>query len=278
MTMDGVKQGSVRTPAVAGQFYPGNPEQLEVQVRSYLVETGEQEDVIGAVMPHAGYIYSGAVAGETASHLNVTDRVIVLGPNHTGWGSAVSVYPSGAWHLPFGDIPVDESLASRIIKGIDLAQADDMAHMREHSIEVQLPFLHYRKGGAFRFVPVTLSMMNRENCRRLGEGLAEVITASGGEILIVASSDMTHYESHESASDKDSKAIERILALDPDGLLDTVASRDISMCGVIPTTVMLHAAKTLGAKGARLIRYTTSGETSGDYNQVVGYAGVVVYR
>ena len=276
--MDGANRENVRSPAVAGQFYPDNPQKLESQVRSYLVEPEATVGVIGAVMPHAGSIYSGAVAGETASHLDVPGRVIVLGPNHTGLGPAVSVFPAGSWTFPFGEIPVDRDLASKIIEATGLAEADEIAHVREHSIEVQLPFLHYRRGEDFAFVPMTLSMINTDKCRRIGEGLADVILDSDDDILMVASSDMTHYESHDSAKAKDSEAIDRILDLDPVGLLDTVSSLRISMCGVIPTAVMLFAANALGAAKARLIRYTTSGEISGDYDHVVGYAGVVVYK
>lgn len=276
--MDTVTKEKIRSPAVAGQFYPANPNKLEEQVGSYLFDAAPPAGVIGAVMPHAGYIYSGAVAGETASHFTVPGRVIVLGPNHTGLGSAVSVYPTGSWQMPFGDVPIDEGLASRIIDSIGPAEPDRSAHMREHSIEVQLPFLYYRRGSEFAFVPITLAMLDERTCSRLGEGLAGVIRESGDDILIVASSDMTHYESQQSAKVKDTLAIERILDLDPEGLLDTVHARRISMCGVIPTAVMLFAAKAMGAAGARLIRYTTSGETSGDFDHVVGYAGIVVHK
>jgi len=267
-----------RQPAVAGQFYPGSADQLQAQVDGFL-KTGETEQgIIGAVLPHAGYVYSGSVAGETVSRLAVPETVVILGPNHTGLGSAVSVFPEGNWAMPFGNVPIAQDLAKTIIQKVGLAEADDMAHLREHSIEVQLPFLHYRRNAPLRFVPVTLSALSTEDCRLIGESLAGIIDKWDDEILLIASSDMTHYESHQAATRKDTEAIERILAMDPEGLIKTVYSRKISMCGIIPTAVLLFAAKAMGATGARLVRYTTSGETSGDYDQVVGYAGILVHK
>jgi AmmeMemoRadiSam system protein B len=221
-------------------------------------------------------MFSGSVAGETAAAIQIPDNVIILGPNHTGIGPAVSVYPGGAWRMPFGDVPVDESLVSAILERFELAMRDETAHIREHSIEVQLPFLYFGGNRDLSFVPITLSMLGKEECRLLGKALAEVITGCEEEVLLVSSSDMTHYESQHSAREKDTEAINRIVDLDPEGLFELVVGRGISMCGIIPTTVMLHAALTLGAREARLIRYATSGEVTGDYAQVVGYAGIVV--
>lgn len=266
----------LRYPAVAGRFYSGTAQNLEREVAGYLSGEHSAVKAIGAVMPHAGYIYSGAVAGVTAASLTVPPVVIILGPNHTGLGPGVSVYPGGHWHMPFGDIPVNGSLARQIAEESDLPVLDETAHAREHSLEVILPFLHYRRGDDLSFVPITLSMMSRDECRILGEALSRVIARCREEILIVSSSDMTHYESHDSAKAKDSDAISRILDLDPDGLLEIVSRRRITMCGVIPTAVMLYAAIALGATKARLVRYATSGEVSGDYDQVVGYAGIIV--
>jgi AmmeMemoRadiSam system protein B len=267
-----------RQPAVAGHFYPGSADQLQVQVSGFIKSIVTEARVLGAVMPHAGYVYSGSVAGETVSHLAIPETVIILGPNHTGLGPAVSVFPEGKWLMPFGSVPIAGELAKTIVEKIELAEADESAHLREHSIEVQLPFLHYQRKGKWQFVPITLSNLATRECRQVGESLAGIIREAEGEILLVASSDMTHYESHQSATTKDAEAIERILDLDPEGLIKTVFSRKISMCGIIPTAVMLYATKALGATGARLIRYTTSGETSGDYEQVVGYAGILVHK
>jgi hypothetical protein len=268
--------GPIRDPAVAGQFFPGTAPELEKAVTGYLTTATEPEKAIGTVMPHAGYIYSGAVAGETAASIKVPGTVIILGPNHTGLGPAVSVFPGGSWHMPFGNVPVNEGLADQILERCELANPDQLAHLREHSIEVQLPFLRYARGEDFDTVPITVSRLGKDECRIVGKALADVISSSSEEILLVASSDMTHYETHQSAKAKDSEAIAKILDLDPDGLMDIVASRHISMCGIFPTTIMLYAAMALGATGARLVRYATSGEVSGDYEKVVGYAGIIV--
>ena len=268
--------GILRQPAVAGRFYPGTAEDLKREVAGYLTGEQESETAIGAVMPHAGYVYSGAVAGETAAAMRIPREVIILGPNHTGLGPGVSVYPGGHWRMPFGDVPVNDELAAVIINETELPVPDETAHAREHSLEVILPFLYYAGGEDLSFVPITLSMMSRDECRIMGEALSRVITNRDEEILIVSSSDMTHYESHEEAKEKDSDAISRILDMDPDGLIEVVSRRRITMCGIIPTAVMLYAAVSLGATQAKLVRYTTSGEVSGDYNQVVGYAGIIV--
>jgi AmmeMemoRadiSam system protein B len=266
----------LRMPAVAGRFYPGTPQDLEREVTGYLSGSPHPEKAIGAVMPHAGYIYSGAVAGETAAAIKIPRDVIVLGPNHTGLGAAVSVFPGGHWQMPFGDVPVNESLARQIIDESELPVSDEIAHAKEHSLEVILPFLYYGGGEDLSFVPVTLSTISRDECRALGSALSRIIASRDEEILIVSSSDMTHYESHDSAKAKDSDAIARILDMDPDGLIEVVSRRRITMCGIIPTAVMLYAAIALGATQARLVRYATSGEVSGDYDQVVGYAGIIV--
>ena len=265
-----------REPAVAGRFFPGNSEELEQTVAGYLISETEPQSAIGAVMPHAGYIYSGPIAGQTAASLIIPRTVIILGPNHTGMGPAVSVFPGGSWRMPFGDVAVNSALVEQILQRCELAHPDQLAHLREHSIEVQLPFLRYARGTELDFVPITVSRLGKDECRMIGKAIADVINDREDEILLVASSDMTHYETHASAKAKDSEAISKILDLDPDGLMDVVASRDISMCGIFPTAIMLHAAMALGATSARLVRYGTSGEVSGDYEKVVGYAGIIV--
>jgi AmmeMemoRadiSam system protein B len=266
----------LRQPAVAGRFYSGTAENLEREVTAHLSAGQELQDAIGAVMPHAGFVYSGAVAGETASEIRIPRNVIVLGPNHTGLGPGISVFPGGHWRMPFGDVPVNGELAALIVNESELAVPDETAHAREHSLEVILPFLYYAGEKNLSFVPITLSMMSRDECRMLGEALSRVIAGREEKILLVSSSDMTHYESHDSAKEKDSEAISRILEMDPDGLIEVVSRRRITMCGIIPTAVMLYAAIALGATKARLVRYATSGEVSGDYNQVVGYAGIII--
>jgi AmmeMemoRadiSam system protein B len=275
--MEEKRKDTIRQPAVAARFYSGSADTLKAEVMGYLGQERKPVRAIGAVMPHAGYMYSGGVAGETAAAMEIPNDVIILGPNHTGLGPAVSVYPNGVWRMPFGDLSINETLAQKILSRCELATPDEMAHLREHSIEVQLPFLYYRGDHDLTFVPIALSMLEKDECRLLGKALADIISELKEDTLLVSSSDMTHYESHQSAKEKDSEAIARILDLDPDGLLDVVQGRRISMCGIIPTAVMLYAALSLGARGASLVRYSTSGDVSGDYEQVVGYAGIIVY-
>ncbi len=268
----------IRHPAVAGQFYPAHPDELARQVRATFRPLPVQAGVLGVVLPHAGYVYSGAVAGETLSRVEVPARVVVLGPNHTGMGSPIAVYPGGSWEMPGGEFPVDEAMVARLLEEMPGAEADPVAHRREHSLEVQLPFLQQRRGSPPLITPIVLSSLSAGICRTLGEALARAVQAAREPVLLVASSDMNHYESQDVTRDKDEEALREVLALSPDNLLAVTARRRISMCGVIPVAVMLHAALALGAEKAELVRHATSGEVSGDYGHVVGYAGVVVSR
>ncbi len=267
----------LRHPVVADRFYSGTEDSLRAEVLNLIGPDRGPDQAIGAVMPHAGYVYSGSIAGKTAAAIPIPRNVVLLGPNHTGRGPADSVFPGGFWRMPFGDVPVNEPLSERILDRCELATSDETAHLTEHSIEVQLPFLYYGGNRDLCILPIIFSMLGKEECRLVGKALADVISDHEEDILMIASSDMTHYESRESAKTKDSDAIARILDLDPDGLLEVVFARKISMCGVIPTAVMLYASLALGAREAKLVQYGTSGEVSGDYNQVVGYAGITVY-
>lgn len=220
-------------------------------------------DALGVVSPHAGYIYSGAVAEAVFSAIKPKPTYIVLGTNHTGLGK-----PFG---LDTGEVPVDKELAKAIMEGSDYIEEDHLCHEYEHSIKAQLPFL---QKAAFAFVPIIISHADKSTYEKIGKELAR---AAGKNITVIASSDMTHYEPHEAAKKKDMAAIEKILALDTGGFLETVEKYNISMCGAAPTAVMMEYAIARGAKSAKLIKYQTSGETSGDYSAVVGYAGIVVY-
>ncbi len=274
----------IRPPAVAGQFYPLDERELAREVRkTFTTGAPPVPGVIGVVMPHAGYVYSGAVAGETISRVEVPGRVVVLGPNHTGLGAPISLFPGGRWMMPFGEVPVDVELAALLAEELPRAQRDAGAHVREHSLEVQLPFLHYRflRSGdrpPLRVTPMVLSHLPPRLCRETGEALARAITRLKEPVLIVASSDMNHYESEEVTQEKDRAALAPLLDLDPDRLLAAVGEGRISMCGVVPAAAMLHAALALGARKATLVRHTTSAEVSGDYEHVVGYAGIIVSR
>ncbi len=264
-----------RSPAVAGTFYPAGAESLNTELDRLTPFIAKKKKAIGIISPHAGYIYSGAVAGELISSVIIPKKIILIGPNHTGLGSPGAVMSEGTWDLPNGTVNIDSGLAGKIINNSKILTSDKTAHQREHSIEVQIPFfLHQRHD--IDIVPITLMGLDRNLCRELGHSIAKAIKSVDEDVLIVASSDMTHYETAESAERKDKMAIDKVLALDPEGLIDTVTLNQISMCGVIPATVMLFAAKELGAKKASLVRYTNSGAVSGDYEQVVGYAGMMV--
>ena len=264
----------VRSPAVAGQFYPANPSILEKEVSSYTKEV-KRENAIGVIAPHAGYIYSGKVAGSVYSRINIPKDVIIVGPNHTGLGEPEAVMCSGTWHMPGGDVEINTTLSESLIKNSKYLRDDHFAHLREHSIEVQIPFLqHFRKD--LRIVPIAMMSMDYTICQDIAHAVARAVKGFKEPVLIVASSDMTHYESDKSAREKDKKAIDKVLALEPEELLKTVRDHRITMCGVIPATIMLLACKELGATKAELVDYATSAETSGDYDHVVGYAGMIV--
>jgi AmmeMemoRadiSam system protein B len=267
----------IRSPAVAGQFYPGSESALVKTLDTLIpdIQAEKKKEALAVVSPHAGYIYSGGVAGETIGRIKVPENVIILGPNHTGYGASVALMDQGAWDMPMGEVPINEKLASEIKNCVEQVQVDEVAHRFEHSLEVQVPFLqHLQKN--LKIAPIVVSHISYDTCVSVGEGLAEAIKSFNRPVLIVASTDMSHYESRQSASSKDSLALDRIKALDPKGLYQTVVGNRISMCGVMPTTVALAAALALGAQNAELVRYTDSGETSGDTSKVVGYAGLVI--
>jgi MEMO1 family protein len=268
---------AIRHPAVAGRFYPGDPETLLAEVQSYESPAQEPLPAIGCISPHAGYMYSGHVAGAVYAHIALPERCIIMCPNHTGMGTPLSIMSEGKWETPLGEVPIDTNLASSVIERFSLLKEDSLAHRAEHAIEVQLPFLQARRRD-LRFVPIALGTSQFDALARLGETVAEVVSAQSAPVLIIASSDMNHYESDRVTRVKDHKAIEPILALDARGLYDVVMKEDISMCGFGPAVAMLTAAKTLGASKAELIKYATSGDVSGDRDMVVGYAGVVVRK
>jgi MEMO1 family protein len=264
-----------RQPAVAGRFYPAQREALIQEVETHIERDASKGQVIGIVAPHAGFKYSGDVAGAVYSRIKIPDTVILLGPNHTGRGEAVAVMTQGTWSTPMGDIAIDRNMAEAICEETDLAKPDSIAHQFEHSLETQLPFLQYFKK-EFQIVPICLKSLKISTCKLLAEGITNAINRVGRPVLLVASSDMTHFESHSAAKNKDSKAIACIKNRAPDDLYKTVRSENISMCGVNPVTVMLLCSERLGAKEAELVKYMTSGEVTGDMEKVVGYAGMII--
>lgn len=265
----------LRTAVVAGQFYSGNKERLQSDVEALMV-AAIPEPSIALMSPHAGYLYSGAVAGKTFSHVKIPKEVIIIGPNHHGRGHAAAVYAHGAWETPLGRVEIAASLAERLLAECPMAADDYTAHLDEHSLEVQVPFLQHTSPG-LQIVPLCIGRMPLDTLQALGDGLARVISSCGEAPLIVASTDMTHYESGETARQKDSLALDRVMALDPEGLYEVVYENKISMCGVLPTVVMLRAALALGATQAELVAYSNSGDVTGDQSSVVGYAGVRVF-
>jgi hypothetical protein len=272
---------AIRQPAVAGRFYPGNPQRLRDDIESYLTApsaaVGEPKlAAVGCVVPHAGYMYSGHVAGAVYRRIELPQRTIILCPNHTGMGEPLAIMSEGAWRTPLGDAAIDEELASSLKQRMPLLSEDQEAHRAEHALEVQLPFLQVL-APEFRFAPITVGTGNFEVLSALGVAIANVIAGLKTKCLVIASSDMNHYESDAVTRVKDRRAIDQLLALDPRGLYDVVREGNISMCGYGPAVAMLTASRKLGAKEAELIRYATSSDVSGEKDMVVGYAGIAVY-
>lgn len=269
----------LRHPAVAGRFYPRDPDDLRTEAQGYLSQASfvDQAPVraIGCIAPHAGYIYSGHVAGAVFARVEVPRRCIVICPNHTGMGRALAIMSEGAWETPLGEVPIDRELAAALKRYFPALQEDAAAHRGEHAAEVELPFLQLRQP-ELTFVPIALGTGQFEPLELLGIALANVICKLDEPTLIIASSDMNHYEPDTVTRVKDHRAIEPILTLDPRGLYDVVVQQNISMCGFGPAVAMLTAARQLGAKSAELVKYATSGDVSGDRDMVVGYAGVAV--
>jgi AmmeMemoRadiSam system protein B len=266
----------IRPPAVAGRFYPDDPGLLRETVDSLLsIATKKKIRAQACLVPHAGYKYSGRVAGEVYQRMEISSQVILIGPRHFPRGAPMAILSGGSWQTPLGLATIDAGLAEKLARACPLLREDAVAHGAEHSLEVQLPFLQ-RLVPSFAFVPVVIGAVQYEDLESLGHALAEVIRSEQGPILLVASSDMNHYESDDVTRVKDRKAIERILALEPRELFDTVRNENISMCGYGAAVATLTAACALGATHAELVCYATSGEVNGDLREVVGYAGIVI--
>ena len=266
---------TVRHSAVAGRFHPDDSVTLLAEVQSYTTTGKEPIPALGCVVPHAGYMYSGHVAGAVYARMQVPQRCILMCPNHTGMGQPLSIMSQGRWQTPLGHVPVDSELSAALKERFSFLSEDAAAHRAEHAAEVQLPFLQACQPH-LSFVPIALGTSRFELLEGLGEAIADVIAQQDESVLVIASSDMNHYESDAVTRVKDHKAIDQILALNPRGLFDVVMKEQISMCGFGPTVAMLTAASRLGATSAELVRYATSGDVSGDRDMVVGYAGVAV--
>lgn len=266
----------MRLPAVADRFYPGSPKALSQTITELfpVTQTAEKTKALAIVSPHAGYVYSGALAAETIYAAEIPETVIILGPNHHGQGAPVSL-SIDTWDMPLGSVPVDTAIAEQLLKYSRHIKIDETAHKFEHSLEVQVPFLQMLQKN-LRIVPLVLAHLSYALCEEVAEALAKAISGSDKDLLIVASSDMSHYEPRRITEKKDRSALQCIERMDPHGLYHTVLDNHISMCGFIPVTIALLAAKACGATQAKLIGYTDSGYVSGDTGQVVGYAGVLI--
>ena len=267
----------IRKAQVAGQFYSSSASRLKAEIELLLDEPAEKKEVIACVMPHAGYMYSGRVAARVASSIKIKEKVILMGPNHTGYGKDYGIMTEGQWQMPFGNVQIDTELANRLLKKSSCLEEDNLCHTYEHSLEVELPFLQYFKSD-FKIVPIVLTSGELETYKKIGEEIGSVIKDSAFKesVLIIASSDMTHYEPQNSAEKKDKQAIEAILELNEDKLWERVQRLNITMCGYAPTIAMLAASKLLGATKGELLAYQTSGDITGDYSSVVGYAGIII--
>jgi len=263
-----------RKPSVAGYFYPGSATQLNATLAKFIDKKAPKEEAVGLLVPHAGYQYSGAVTGATVSRIVFKDTFIIIGPTHSGLGEPFSVMPEGIWETPLGNVEVDSELARKIIDLSQYAEEDYLAHKEEHAVEVQLPFLQYINPG-IRIVPMILTEAPQGVFEEIGHAIARAIRETGREAVILASGDMTHYEPAEQAREKDMKAVEAMLALDEDELTRRYNKLHITMCAHAPVVTLMAAAKELGATGAELVKYQNSGDATGDYDQVVGYAGVI---
>jgi len=280
----------VRNPAYAGTFYEGNAQSLRAQIEDCfkhelgpkalpIVADSKLKSIIGLVCPHAGYMYSGPVAAHGYYYLaqdGRPDTIVIFGPNHTGAGSGIAIMREGTWRTPLGNVGVDTALADSVVSESSIIDMDEVAHLREHSIEVQLPWLQYLYGSSFKFIPICLLMQDFESSREVGTAVAKALRNKNA--LVIASTDMTHYEPQKVAERKDKTVIDAALKLDEKALYSTVEANQVSMCGYGPVTATITAAKLLGTRNGKLLCYKTSGDAVGDYSAVVGYASLVFTR
>jgi AmmeMemoRadiSam system protein B len=270
----------IRPPAVAGQFYPETASEVDAALQTLIPLSASKRRAIAVVCPHAGWTYSGRTAGFVYSQVEIPERVILVGPNHQGVGSDYAVFGSGAWHTPAGDVPIAEPLAADLLDNCELLAEDFRAHGGEHSLEVQAPMLLHANPNV-RIVPLLIAggwsdAGGRRNLREIGAAIAQTVQDFGKPILLLASTDLNHYEAQEISNIKDKLVLDAVVKLDEDALMDRVVEVEVSMCGVAATYIVLHAAKKLGAKRAELLDYRTSGDVSGDFSRVVGYGAVVI--
>jgi AmmeMemoRadiSam system protein B len=263
-----------REPYVAGYFYPASADELRSTISRFVDKKATKKDVVGLLAPHAGYMYSGPVTGAVVSSIVFKDTFIIIGPSHSGLGEPFSVWAEGSWKTPLGTVNVDAELAREMIGVSTFLREDYDAHREEHAVEVQVPFLQYFKPDV-RIVPVILSGVTAETYRQIGRDIARAIKETKKNVVIMASGDMTHYEPHDIAAEKDMKAVEAMVALDEGELTRRYKNLHISMCAYGPVVCLMSAAQELGVREAELVKYQTSGDVTGDRDAVVGYAGVI---
>jgi AmmeMemoRadiSam system protein B len=265
----------IREPVVSGKFYPQDPRELTELIESFVEKEPAKLSAQAAILPHAGYIYSGKVAVKTVGKIIGRKRVVILGPNHTGYGKDFGVWPKGAWRTPFGEIAIDEEITDNILSSGDFIVKDELCHKFEHSIEVELPILQYFFKD-FKFVPICCSISDLRTYEKVSNQLNAALRKIKDEVLIVVSTDMTHYEPDATVRKKDRQALEEIINFNADGLNQKVRKENISMCGIAPVSILLSFIKSLNVRKAQVILYQTSGDSSNDFSSVVGYAGIVV--
>jgi AmmeMemoRadiSam system protein B len=265
----------IREPAVAGTFYPQDREELLAYLQQTVPAQVQTETCLGVISPHAGYVYSGAIAASVFAATVIPRQVVILGPNHHGLGADAAVFNKGGWKTPLGNVPIAVGLAEHLIAHCPLLQADQSAHRLEHSIEVQVPLLQYLQP-ELEIVPICLGSGGLDDWLALGTSLGQALNCWAEKVLIVASSDMNHFLAADETRRLDQLAIDAVLTLDPARLYRTVRDNHISMCGVVPAVVMLQAVLERGASKCRLVGYGHSGEVNGDMSRVVGYAAMSV--
>ncbi len=266
---------AIREPAVAGLFYPDRPDQIEADLSRLIDDVEPKARPRALVVPHAGWTYSGRVAGQVYGRVTLPPLAVLLGPNHTGLGPWGSIMTRGRWAFPGGGLPVAPELGPAILAACRVLEEDQLAHSREHALEVQLPFLR-RIRPDIAFVPITLMRTDLAFCEEVGRAVAAAVKACPEPVVLLSSTDLNHYESQAVSNRKDRLAIDAILTLDPERLQRTVREHRISMCGIAPTTALLVALREVGGGSAELVRYQTSGDVSGDYDRVVGYCGIII--
>lgn len=264
----------IREPVVSGQFYPANNAELQKLIESFKPKEAKKMSAVAVILPHAGYVYSGKVAVTTVSKILPKKRIVILGPKHSPYGEDYALWAMGSWNMPFGQVQIDEDLARQILVKGNYIKENYLAHESEHSIEVELPVLNYFFS-EFKFVPIACQVSSLETYHAVAEQIYEGLKSVKEEVLLVASTDMTHYEPDLTARKKDRQALEYIVAFDAEGLVKKVTEDNITMCGIAPVAILLSCLKRLGARKAQVALYETSADSSGDYSSVVGYAGLI---